>query len=140
MSITWAEARKDICRTFFGFYDFSTTVNIAAGNLITSASLADEFVDQGFFNTWFLEFIGGNNTARKNLRVVDYYPEPDTDAPPEVPHGGTLQTAGAALVAEAGAVQFVLMKFRPSDVLGAFNDALRDLYPTIGKIVDDREY
>lgn len=149
MGATWPEARREILRPFNALLEFETTTQIlgSAGSeahVARCTALSDEFPDPQQLNSWYLNFTEGNNADRKNLRVLRYYPnrqeETNADGTTTTYEAGSMFLSGAALDAEVTrAVSFTLTKFRPSDILQIFNSALRDLFPTIGVIVDNAD-
>ena len=109
------------------FLEFDTTTNITTDTSVISTTLRqyDDGQDD-YFNEWWLYITEGNNITVER-KISDY----DTAT-------GTLTVYGANLSAEAGAVTCRIGRFKRGDKVKAIVDAIREIYPSLYKPIEDR--
>ena len=127
MATTLLTLVQKLSESIEDYISVSTTTNIAADNYIYSTHLNeyDQSSDDRFNNWWV--YIRGTANDAVERKVKDY-----------TTSGGRLEVYGAALAAECGAVTFELFKYRRTVKLNALNDAIREVYPSLFRPLDDR--
>lgn len=117
-----------------GLVEFATTTDIPNAATITSASLADRFTQDDYFNGWFVTIVidsdGGtpaNGLGTTSRTVTDY-----------VASTGALTVAAvsANLTAEDEDVDCDLYIFHADDIQRAYNRARQIVYPQIALVRD----
>lgn len=129
---TYLALRKLFDQSIGDSLEFSTTVDIAANNVIKSTELNpyDDGVD-GYFDMFWVTVETGNNVDLKRKTGL---PVAGTTYATST---GQLTLPGAALTAETASVTCRLHQYNPTDKNSALTEAIKEVYPALSKSIDD---
>jgi hypothetical protein len=130
-TFTFLELQQALQEACNDFIEVDTTTNLTTNNSIVSTTLK-QYDDgaNGHFDGWWAYITEGNNLGVERKTGL---PGTTTYATAT----GTLTILGAALSAETAAMTIRLTRYEPRLYRNAIIEAIKELYPTVHKPVDD---